>query len=91
MASGETSKCGFDNMASAVLVGILVDKTIGTSSSDCSGENAFSLGTGPFTRLFALFECLDGTGCQSGASSLYHALLALITSAAAMATAMATA
>jgi hypothetical protein len=83
MTGGQTSKRRFNNMACTVLVGILVNKTIGAPSSDSSSENALSFRASPFARLLALFESLNCAGGQGGASSLCNALLAFLTLAAA--------
>lgn len=73
-------------MASTVLLGILINKTISATGSDSSCQDTFSLCTSPITRLFALFEGFDGTSSQSGTSSLSNALLAALTAAATTAT-----
>jgi hypothetical protein len=77
-------------MACAVLVGILIDKTISATSGDSSRKDSFSLCTSPITWLFALLEGFDGTSGQRGTSSLSNALLAALTATATTAT-MATA
>lgn len=87
MASGQTGKSRLDNVARTMLVGIFINKTIGTTRRDSSSENALSFLTGPFTGLFALLESLNCTSCQGGASSLCNALLALIALAATVTTA----
>jgi hypothetical protein len=46
-----------------MLTGIFIDKTICTTGSDCSSEDAFAFLAGPVTGLFALFESFNGTGC----------------------------
>lgn len=73
-----------------MLAGVFVDKTISATSSHSSSEDALSFLTGPFTGLFALFESLNCAGCQGGSSSLYDALLTLITVAASITLAAAT-
>jgi hypothetical protein len=88
MTGSQACKRGLDNMTLAVLVGIFIDKAVGTTSRHSGSENALSFRTGPVTGLFALFECLNCAGCQGGASSLCDALLTFITLAT---TAMATA
>ena len=74
-------------MTCAMLARIFIDQAVGATSSYSSSEDALSFRTGPFSGLFALFESLNCTGCQGGASSLNDALLAFITFAAAAMTA----
>jgi hypothetical protein len=80
-------------MTFAVLTGIFIDKSVSSTSSHSSSEDALSFRTGPFAGFFALFESLNCAGCQGGTSSLNNALLAFITFAASItsASAMATA
>lgn len=65
-------------MTFLVLVGIFIDKAVGTTSRHSGSENALSFRAGPVTGLFALLECLNSAGCQGGASSLCNALLTFI-------------
>jgi hypothetical protein len=69
-------------MACAVLIGILIDKTISATGSDGSGQDLLSLCTSPIARFFALLEGFDGTSSQSGTGSLSNSLLAALTATA---------
>ena len=76
---GETSQRRLDDMALAVLVGVLVDETIGTGGSHSRSENAFALFAGPFAGLFARTKGFNSTGRQCSTGSLGNTLFAAIT------------
>jgi hypothetical protein len=73
MGSGKTSQSRLDHVTLAVLVGIAINEAISSSGCDCSSQNALALFAGPFTRVLTRPEGFDGTGCESGTSSLRDA------------------